>query len=221
VKVSRKKIAIVGAGGFARELKWLIDDINAVLPAYLFAGYLVSDVSLLGEHDSRDEVLGDFSWLENHGKSVDCLAMGIGTPSSKIKVADQLSKAFPTIDWPVLIHPSVKMDRGSCTFGQGAVICAGSIGTVNLRIGAYAMINLSCTIGHEAVLGKGCVLNPTVNISGGVSLEEGVLIGTGAQVLQYVRVGKYATVGAGAVVTKDVMPGSTVVGIPAKPIQGN
>ena len=55
-------------------------------------------------------------------------------------------------------------------------------------------------------------------MSGGVVIEEGVLIGTGAQVLQYRRVGRAATVGAGAVVTRDVVGGSTVVGIPARPI---
>ena len=60
------------------------------------------------------------------------------------------------------------------------------------------------------------VLNPTVNISGGVVLEEGVLIGTGAQVLQYKTIGANAVIGAGAVVTKDVAPGDVVSGVPAK-----
>jgi serine acetyltransferase len=46
-----------------------------------------------------------------------------------------------------------------------------------------------------------------------------VLVGTGAQILQYVQVGEGAQVGAGAVVTKDVPPGVTVVGIPAKALE--
>jgi len=49
-----------------------------------------------------------------------------------------------------------------------------------------------------------------------VIVQDGVLIGTGAQVLQYLRIGASATVGAGAVVVKDVAAGCTVVGIPAK-----
>jgi serine acetyltransferase len=58
-----------------------------------------------------------------------------------------------------------------------------------------------------------------VNISGGVDIGRGVLVGTGAQILQYVRVGDGATVGAGAVVRSDVPAGVTVVGIPAKPLE--
>ena len=60
-------------------------------------------------------------------------------------------------------------------------------------------------------------MNPGANISGGVVIGTGVLIGTGAQVLQYLHVGAGAIVGAGAVVTHDIPPGSTVVGIPARP----
>jgi sugar O-acyltransferase (sialic acid O-acetyltransferase NeuD family) len=209
-----KRIVIVGAGGFAREVAWLIRDLNARAQTFDFAGYVVSDVSKLGEHDSRDEVLGDFSWLEDH--EADALAFGIGNPQVKLKLGAELSARFPRLEWPPLVHPTAQFDRASARLGRGVVICAGVIGTVNLTFGDYSMVNLSCTIGHESAIGAGAVLNPTVNISGGVVLEEGVLIGTGAQILQYKTVGANAVVGAGAVVTKDVAPGDVVSGIPAK-----
>lgn len=215
-----KRIVIIGAGGFAREVRWLLEDITASVSDedYAFLGYVVSDLQSLGPHDSADDVLGDYSWLAAHGDEVDGLAMGIGSPAAKLKVAAELDAVVPGMDWPVLIHPTVQLQRASCTFGRGVVLCAGVIGTVQLQFHDFAMVNLACTIGHEAVLGAGCVLNPTVNISGGVELERGVLVGTGAQILQYVKVGRHATVGAGACVTKHVEPETVVVGMPAKPL---
>lgn len=212
-----KRIVVVGAGGFAREVRWLIQEINAVSPEWTFGGYVVSDLAKLGEHDDRDAVRGDLRWLEAHAQDVDALAIGIGTPAARLSISAELGRSLPQAEWPALVHPNVRMDRASCVLEAGALVCAGTIATVNVRFAAFSMVNLACTIGHEAVIGSGSVLNPTVNISGGVSLGTGVLVGTGAQILQYVKVGDGATVGAGAVVTRHVEPGATVIGIPAKP----
>ena len=213
------KIAIVGAGGFAREVEWLIRDISGVGKSrYDFRGFLVSDIALLTDHDSRPQVLGNFDVLNDDRHGIEALALGIGNPQARKKLAAELSSRFPKLAWPALVHPSVRMDFASCTIGHGVVLCAGTIGTVHLRLEAFCMVNLACTIGHEAVIGGASVMNPTVNISGGVELGESVLIGTGAQILQYVKIGAGATVGAGAVVTKNVEPGVIVAGVPAKPL---
>lgn len=216
--MSKKRVVVVGAGGFARELKWMIGEIDRVTPGLEFAGYVVSDLSQIGEHDSRDEIVGDYGWLRANRSRFDALTIGIGTPGARLKVSRELLPEFPAPMWPALVHPAARFDRETTEVGPGVIICAGVIGTVNLKFRPFSMVNLSCTIGHESEIGEGCVLNPTVNISGGVILEEGVLVGTGAQVLQYLRVGKGATVGGGSVVTKDVPPGITVVGAPAKPL---
>jgi sugar O-acyltransferase (sialic acid O-acetyltransferase NeuD family) len=218
VKITRriKRLAIVGAGGFAREVAWLVHDINRCKSAFELVGFVVSDLSKLGDHDSRDQVLGDYKWLEQNREKVDALAIGIGSPAARLRVCNDLEGALPDLEWPALVHPTAQFDRRSITLGHGTIICAGNIGTVNLVLESFSMVNLACTIGHEAHLGRGCVLNPTVNVSGGVQFGEGVLVGTGAQILQYVQVGAGATIGAGAVVTKDVSPGDTVVGVPAR-----
>jgi len=220
--MSLKRIVIIGAGGFAREVKWLIDEVNRVSETYRFVGYVVSDTGNLGEHDSCSEVVGDLRWLAaNCNREVDAAAIGIGTPAVRLKVAAEIQNSAGPLEWPALIHPTAQFDRASTRLGRGVILCAGVIGTVNLSFEDFCMCNLSCTIGHEAVIGSGSVLNPTVNISGGVKVGIGVLIGTGAQILQYVSLGDGCTVGAGGVVNKNVEAGVTVVGIPAKPLQRN
>jgi sugar O-acyltransferase (sialic acid O-acetyltransferase NeuD family) len=214
-----RKIAIIGAGGQAREVAWLVRDINRANPCYELLGFIVSDMSRPGEHDSREQILGDYGWIEQNLGRIDALAIGIGTPSARKKVATELEERFPKLEWPVLLHPTAQFDCPSSQIDRGVILCAGVIGTVNVILGPFSLVNSACTIGHEACIGHYGVLNPAANISGGVVLGDEVLVGTGAQILQYVRVGDKATVGAGAVVTEDVPAGETVVGIPAKPLK--
>ena len=216
--MSRMRIAILGAGGFAREVAWLVRDINSVAPTFDFVGYIVSDLARLDDADSKDQVLGDFDWIQSHPGAVDGVVFGIGNPQIKLRLSGILEEAFPHLQWPTLVHPSVMFDRESTILEPGVVLCAGSVATVNVTFQKFSMVNLMCTIGHDAIIGTGSVLNPTVNISGGVRIGPGVLVGTGAQVLQYIEVGANATIGAGAVVSKPVEPRQTVVGIPARPL---
>jgi sugar O-acyltransferase (sialic acid O-acetyltransferase NeuD family) len=214
--MKRRCMVVIGAGGMARELRWLVREINAVAPRYDFLGYVVSNLNRPGKHDSQDSILGDYTWLDEHRRSIDAIAIGIGAPAARLKVGSEVRALLPDAEWPALIHPSVVLDFESATIGAGVLICARTVGTVNLTLHALALCNFGCTLGHEAVVGQGSVVNPGANISGGVALGTGVLVGTGAQVLQYCRVGDGATVGAGAVVLEDVPAGETVVGVPAR-----
>ncbi len=216
--MSARRIAVIGAGGFAREVRWLIQDLDESGASLDFAGFVVSDVDRLGETDSRDDVVGDYSWLSVNENAIDGAAIGIGTPSARLRVAQEVRDRLPGIEFPALIHPTVTMHRASATIEQGVVVCAGTIATVNVVLREFCMVNLACTLGHESEIGAGSVLNPTVNISGGVRIGRQVLVGTGSQVLQNLDIGDGAVVGAGAVVNRDVPAGQTVVGVPARPL---
>ncbi len=211
---TRRRIIVVGAGGCAREVRWLAEQI----PGFEFAGYVVSDPTKLGPRDSKAEVVGDTAWLSTHKDRFDALAMGIGTPSSRLRVAEELSREHGPDRWPALVHTGVPFDRGTCRFDHGALLFAGVTVTVNVHVEPFAMISMHSTLAHECRIGRGSVLNPSVNVSGGVVVGDGVLIGTGAQIIQYLRIGRGATVGAGAVVIKDVSEDTTVVGVPARPL---
>ena len=209
-------IVVIGAGGFARETKFLIKCINSMNPAYRFLGYLISDLDKLSDYDSKDEVIGDFDWFNDRTKPIN-VALGVGTPEYRLKLANEIFEKYPKVKFPTLIHPNVIYDEESCKFEKGVIVCASNILTVNITLCEFSLVNLNCTIGHEAVIGAGSVLNPTVNISGGVEIGKEVLVGTGAQILQYLKIGDKAIIGAGACVRKNVDNSTTVIGVPAKP----
>ncbi len=215
----RKRLVIIGAGGFAREARLLAADITRD-PGndreYEFAGYVISDTSQIGPTDSDNEILGDFDWLRDNRQKFDCLALGIGYAAPRLRVSRQLEAEYGPDLWPSFVHPTANFDRDSCLVGHGVQICSGVQGTVNLEFQPFAVVHYGCTVGHETVIGRACAVNPGANISGGVRLGDGVLIGTGAQVLQYLEIGDNTIVGAGAVVTRPLPADVTAVGVPAR-----
>lgn len=211
-----RRIVIVGAGGMAREVASALRYINRQNETYDFLGYVVSDLSKLGPRDSRDQVIGDFSWLERNRNAFEAIAIGIGSPVARLRVGAQITSEFPDVHLPAIVHPASFVDFETCRLGDGSFVAAGAVLAVNCVLQPFALCNLGVTVGHETEIGCGSVVNPGANLSGGVVIGDGVLVGTGAQILQYLRVGSGAVVGAGSVVLQDVPEHTTVFGIPAR-----
>jgi sugar O-acyltransferase (sialic acid O-acetyltransferase NeuD family) len=211
-----KDIVIIGSGGLAKEVAFVIEEINKVNETWNILGYVDNDDSKVGSFCGKYQVIHTDSWFHEISDRI-AVAIGIGTPEIRKKVVQQLIE-LPHLEFPNLIHPNFVGDLERISMGKGNIICAGNIFTTDITLGSHNYFNLDCTLGHDAIVGDYCVINPSVNISGGVTMGNNILIGTGAQILQYLNIEDYATVGAGAVVSKPVQEETTVVGIPAKPL---
>lgn len=210
-----ENIVIIGVGGFGREVKVLIDQINQVEKKYSILGFY-DDAIGCKSHYNGIPFLGNIEAL-NKITQPTSVALGIGDPTTKSKILARLNNE--NLSFPTLIHPSVQMSEDDITIGQGTIICGGSIITCNIEIGSFVTLNLCCTVGHDTIIKDFASFMPSVNISGEVVICEKVYVGTGAKIINQLEIGKNTIIGAGAVVSKSLPENCTAVGIPAKPIK--
>lgn len=211
-----KKIAVFGAGGFGREVKMLIEQINATTPTYVFAGFF-DDGMTPGVEVNGGAIIGGIAAINAFSEELG-IVLAIGSPEAKKKILASIHN--PLVSYPKLIHPNVLIgDNCGNVIGEGTVITAGNIITVNTVIGSHVILNLACTVGHDTRISDFSSFMPGVNISGEVEIGEGVYVGTGAKIINQVTIGEYATIGAGAVVAKSIPGNCVAVGVPARPIK--
>lgn len=201
-----KRICIIGSGGFAKEVYWLLIE----------AGYENNIECFIEpeEYWKEGDVLGlPVKKQKEFNPEIHSAILGIGDPKIRHKVVyEQLPKET---EYPIIIHPSVKTSKWN-NIARGSVITAGNIITCDVTIGEFATINLSCTIGHDTVIGKFFTCNPGANISGNCTIGDFVSIGTNAALRQGLTIANNVSIGMGAIVVKSLAEKGTYIGNPAK-----
>lgn len=206
-----KKVVIIGAGGFGREVIEIFKDQNSIKKNWEILGFIDENSELWGKTINNFSVLGGLDWFKNN-RVVGCV-VAIGDPKTKKRITDILEKNG--VLFYNAIHPSVKMSE-FVNIGNNVIICAGSILTVNIFIKNHVIINLNCTVGHDSIIEDYCSIMPGVSINGENHIGKGTYIGTGATFIQQVGVGEWSVIGAGAVVIDNIPDHVVAVGIPAK-----
>lgn len=121
--------------------------------------------------------------------------------------------------WEVTASNVVIMD--AVRIGEGALLSPFVTLASNVQIGKFFQANIYSYVEHDCVIGDFVTFAPSVKCNGNVLIKDYAYIGAGAVIKQGTLsrplvIGKRAIVGMGAVVTKDVPDGATVIGNPAK-----
>ena len=207
-----KDIYIIGASGFGREVAWLIEELDD----WNIAGFVDDNEKILGTNINGFPVVGNTEYLIEQNKNIN-VVIAIGNPIIRKKIYDKLSQSN-MINFPNIIAKDVRISNTN-QLGIGNIICTHNVLTTNITLGNFNHINLSCTVGHDAIIEDFSTVYPGVNISGNTRIKSFVEVGTGTKIIQGKTINENIIIGAGSVVVKDLKDTGTYVGIPVKKIK--
>lgn len=142
---------------------------------------------------------------------------------------DRRNSGIPMLDIkdiPARIEPGAII-REQVEIGKNAVIMMGAILNIGAVVGDGTMIDMGAVLGGRATVGAHCHIGAGAVLAGVIEpasatpviVEDNVLVGANAVVVEGVHVGKNAVVAAGAVVLEDVPENAVVAGTPARVIK--
>lgn len=211
---ARSKLLLVGAGGHGRVVAEMVrlggrfDLVGAVDP------------------DPKAATLAGLKWLGDDTALTKIRKAGVGFAAVGVgSIGDTQARAglrrrVLALDFtlPSIMHPGAIVSK-SAVLGPACQVMAGAILNPGVRAGAGVVINTGAVVEHDCRLGDDSFVGPAAVLGGDVQIAEGGFVGIGATILQGIKLGARALVGAGAVVVRDVAAGTTVVGVPATPLE--
>jgi len=211
----RKKICIIGAGGFGREVLCIIlDSIVATnLQIEDIACFMVNDENFTEHKIMGIEVIPQSAFVSYLYSCV----VGIGDPTTRKRVVNSLPNETK---YTTIIHPSSIISK-FVKIREGSIITAGVITTCNIKIGKHAHLNLQTTIGHDCLIGDFFTTAPGTNISGNCHIGECVYFGTNSSVKEGVTICDNVIIGMGGVVVKNITEEGVYIGNPLKKLVKN
>ncbi len=208
-----KKIYIIGAGPFGRELlSWFKKDSNYT-NQFSFEGFLDNRKSLLDSQRGENNIVGNpfnFSFSKN-----DFCLLGVVDPQYKSELIKKISGNTSIISF----ISSRAIISDSAKIGIGSVIAPWVSISNDTNIGKYVTLMIGAKVGHDCDIHHFSSLMADVKLAARVNINKKVYIGLGATIINDVKIGKSSIVGAGSVVLKNQKEQITIFGNPARQIK--
>jgi sugar O-acyltransferase (sialic acid O-acetyltransferase NeuD family) len=209
-----KNVLIIGARGYGREYHEGFKTYPGYNKDFIIKGFL----------DDKSDILDGFigyapilSSVENYQiQTDDVFVCALGASQAKAKYVNIIRKKGG--NFMKLIHPTAIV-YGTAEIGEGVVISPFCMISANVKIEEFTTIQPYCNFGHDAHIGSFCSIESYSFLGGFTRIDDFVTLHTRSTILPHVSVGNNAIVGAGSVVIKNVKPGITVFGVPAKKVE--
>jgi len=209
-----KNIAIIGAGGFGKEVACIINKINETKPTWKLVGFFDDGMKNGSQVSHFGKILGNTQDL-NLWKDDLSIVFAIGNPKIIKMIVSSLSNKF--LNFPNLIHPEVFFaDRISLNLGKGNVVVRGCSFSVDVVVGDFNQFNSLSAIAHDVQVGSFNVFMPLTRVSGEVSIGSLNLFGIGSIILQKIKIGNRVKIAPSSVVMRKTKDDCFYMGNPAK-----
>ena len=199
---------ILGAGGHGQ----VVAEIATSVP-YFSNIHFLDDVYPSSTERQGHLIVGSLSdWPQFVGRD-SYFVVALGDNAMRRVLYDGLASAGGNL---ATLISSKAMVSQSCFVDVGAVVMHGAVVNTGARIGPNAIVNSGAIVEHHSVVGAHAHLAPGSTVTGGSRIGLMTTIGAGAVVCPGVKVGDDILVGAGAVVTHDLVIQGRYFGVPAR-----
>jgi sugar O-acyltransferase (sialic acid O-acetyltransferase NeuD family) len=144
------------------------------------------------------------------------LMLASSSPRRKEEIRERIRHLNPA--YVNALHPNAVIAR-TAVLGHGVIVNANAVVQPFARIGNHVMIHAGAVVEHDCIVEDFVNLAPRVTLAGYVKVGRCSVVYTGAVVVPGIKIGEFATIGAGAVVLEDVVEHGTAVGVPARVIK--
>jgi len=209
-------LVILGAGGFSREIAWLVDQINQHGARWNLLGFLDDNPAKHGMSVDGYPVLGLISSAADYPAAK--FVAGVASYKNRAGRQNVLARlGFECGRFATLVSPLACV-APTATLGHGTVVLSAAVIAPGARLGHHVLVSPACVIGHDAELEDFVTMAAGVTVSGSTLVGTGAYLGAHSVLRDGLQVGAGALVGIGSVVKRNVAAGVTVFGNPAEPV---